>query len=211
MSSRERTHSRVLLAVGAALYLQGCGATGAYPPLQRIESSSKPRSGACLTPEEENLLEEACCALDAGEPAALSSRFPTSRSALVLEELLRRQMARRRAEPELRPQPRIEPPPSAPRDEPGSRRAFLEARVLVEKGKLKEACDRLEDAVALDPGNEEHRAELVAAYKQLGLELYGKGDYRRASVYWTRALEIRPDDEEAQRFLRRANQVIENR
>jgi tetratricopeptide (TPR) repeat protein len=211
MSSRERTHSRVLLAVFAAASVQGCLAPRPSPPYYGYQASQEPRPRISLTPEEEALLEEACCALDSGEPAALSSRFPSSRSALVLEELLRRQMARRRPEPELRPQPRIEPPPSAPRDESGSRRAFLEARVLVEKGKQEEACDRLEDAVALDPGNEEHRAELVAAYKQLGLELYGKGDYRRASVYWTRALEIRPDDEEAQRFLRRAHRVIENR
>ena len=210
MSSRPRTHSRVLPGIVMAISV-GCAPRPSPPYYGYPLASEKPRPQVSLTPEEEALLEEACCAFDSGESAALSSRFPTSRSALVIEELLRRQMARRRPEPELRPQPRIEPPPSGPRDEPGARKAFLEARVLLEKGKLEDACDRLEDAVALDPGNEEHRAALVAAYKQLGLELYGKGDSRRASVYWTRALEIRPDDEETLRFLRRASRVNENR
>jgi len=224
MSSRPRTRSHVLLAVGLApLFLQGCRVPRAYPPLQRIGPAyQQPRTQVDLTPEEEALLEEACCALDSGESAALSSRFPSSRSALILEELLRRQMARRKPETQLPASgasggaPRPSPPgaaqvASAPRDAPGARRAFLEARLHVEKGEMEDACARLEDARALDPANAEYQAALVSASKQLGLELYGKGDFRRACVLWRRVLEIRPDDEEAQRFLRRASRVIENR
>ena len=111
---RERTHSRVLLAVGAALYLQGCGVTGAYHDSQRIESSSKPRSEACLTPEEENLLEEALRTRRGRAGRALVA-IPDQPLRLVLEELLRRHMARRRPEPELRPRPRSTPAFRAPR------------------------------------------------------------------------------------------------
>jgi tetratricopeptide (TPR) repeat protein len=220
MSSRQRTRSHVLLAVVMASSLQGCRMPGAFPPLRTIEpASQQPRTQAHLTPDEEALLDEACCALDSGESAALSSRFPSSRSALILEELLRRQMARKKTETPLpassastgAPQPPPSPPPSTPRDAPGGRRVFLEARLLIEKGEMEDACARLEDALALDPGNAEYQTALVSASKQLGLELYGKGDYRRACVFWRRVLEIRPDDEEARRFLRRAGRVIENR
>ena len=214
MSSRKRTHSCVLLAVVAAPSLHGCLAPRPSPPYYGKQfPSQNARTQPSLTSEEEALLEEACCAVDAGESAALSSLFPSSRSALVLEEFLRRQMARKRPEPRAQPEPtfRPKPSPSGPRDEPGARRALLEARALVEKGKMEEACDRLEDAVALDPGNEECEEALASAYKRLGLELYGKGDTGRASVYWRRTLEIRPDDEEARRFLGRASRVIQNR
>jgi len=216
MSSGRLTRNHILLAVVMAPSLQGCRTTGAYSPLQRIgPASQQPRAHVLLTPEEEVLLEEAGCALDAGESAALSSRFPSSRSALILEELLRRQMARKKPETQLpassAPGSAPRPQPSPPRDEPGGRRAFLEARLLVEKGEMEDACARLEDALALDPGNVGYQAALVSASKQLGLELYGKGDVRRACVFWRRALEIRPDDEETKRFLRRANRVIENR
>ena len=213
MSSRQRTLSQVLLAVVLVPSLQGCRVTRAYPPLRRIEpASQQPRTQAHLTPEEEALLDEACCALDSGESAALSSLFPSSRSALILEELLRRQMARRNPEPQPPPSPpRDVRVPSAPRDAQGARRAFLEGKLLVEKGEMEDACARLEDALALDRANAEYQSALVSASKQLGLELYGKGNFRRACVLWRRVLEIRPDDEEAKRFLRRASRVIENR
>ena len=188
---RERTHSRVLLAVGAALYLQGCGVTGAYPlaPENRIflEASQRglPDPGGGKPPR------GACCALDAGEPAALSSRFPTSRSASSSRSSSGGTWLEGGPSPSSGPG--LESGPRLPRPtmNPGRAGRSLEARVLVEKESWRPAIASGMPSRST-PENKSTRAELVAAYKHLGLQLYGKGDYRRASVYWTRASRSAP-------------------
>jgi tetratricopeptide (TPR) repeat protein len=88
-----------------------------------------------------------------------------------------------------------------------ARRHEAQAKALVKQGRNEDARLLLERAHALDLENAEITESLVTLLKQMGLESYGTGDAVQAAAFWRRATEIRPDDAEAQRFLKRANDV----
>jgi Flp pilus assembly protein TadD len=78
---------------------------------------------------------------------------------------------------------------------------------MIQGGRVEEARELLEQARALNPGNEEVADTLFSVLKGIGLEFYSKGDAAQAVGVWRRALEIRPGDAELLRFLKRADSV----
>jgi tetratricopeptide (TPR) repeat protein len=161
-----------------------------------------------LSEESERLLEHAAMileALDAGsyalaaqETQRLSASFPGSGDAWLIQILLERRLAQLKSGDAVAASASLT-----------AKRHEMQARSLIKQGRNEDARLLLERAHALDPANSEVAESLVSLLKQMGLERYGVGDPVQATALWRRALEIRPDDAETQRFLKRADAVKE--
>ncbi len=89
-------------------------------------------------------------------------------------------------------------------------RSYEKAGRLQKENRIEEAFQAFESAYSLDPENPQIISGFVSFLKQMGLDLYSKGKWKEAVVYWKRVLEIRPSDVEARRFLKRAEAVNQN-
>lgn len=87
---------------------------------------------------------------------------------------------------------------------------YEKADRLQKESQIEDAFQAFERAYSLDPENPQIISGFVSFLKQMGLELYSKGEWKKAVVYWRRVLEIRPSDVEARRFLKRAEAVNQN-
>jgi tetratricopeptide (TPR) repeat protein len=155
-----------------------------------------------LSEDAERLLEHATLileAIDAGsysmaaeETQRMSAAFPGSRDSWLIQILLERRLAQLQS--------------GASASLTASKQE-AQARGLIKQGRKEEARLLLERAHALDPRNAGVVESLVSVLKQMGLERYGAGDAVQAAALWRRAVEIRPTDEEARRFLKRADDV----
>jgi tetratricopeptide (TPR) repeat protein len=180
------------------------GAVEVGPPAPPEPMASATADG--LSEDAERLLERAGMileALDAGsyplaaqETQRLSATFPGNAGALLIQVLFERRLAQLKSGDA-----------GAASASLTAKRHEAQAKTLVKQGRNEDARVLLERAHALDPENAEIADSLVSLLKQMGLELYGDGDAIQAAELWRRAQEIKPDDAEVQRFLRRADTV----
>jgi tetratricopeptide (TPR) repeat protein len=144
-------------------------------------------------------------ALDAGsysfaveETQRLSASFPGNKDAWLIQILLERRLAQLKSGDAVAASASLT-----------ARRLEVQAKGFIRQGRNEDARLLLERAHALDQGNAEVTESLISLLKQMGLERYGAGDALQATALWKRALEIKPDDAETQRFLKRADAVKE--
>jgi tetratricopeptide (TPR) repeat protein len=135
-------------------------------------------------------------ALAARETQRLAQDYPDNPEARLLQVLFERRLAQLKSSDA-----------SAASASLTARRLGDQARGLIRQGRNEEARLLLERAHGLDAEDSDVAEDLVALLKQMGVEIYGSGDADKASALWRRALEIRPNDPEAKRFLQRADAV----
>lgn len=174
---------------------QGIGKAGLSAEDEALlERNLLERSNRVLDQLDQGDLVEAAKELD-----GLREAIPDYPPAELFETFLRARLAEARA--------RREPVTPSATDTTAADEKLTRAREMIQEGRVDEARELLEQARALNPGNEEVADTLFGVLKGIGLEFYSKGDAAQAVGVWRRALEIRPGDAELLRFLERADSV----
>jgi tetratricopeptide (TPR) repeat protein len=98
----------------------------------------------------------------------------------------------------------------SPQQEQRVANTYKDAQEAFERGELQEAIEEWEAVEQLAPNYLSVRKYLVAAYKFVGVELYGQKRREEALAVWRKAVQLDPDNGEIKEYIDRTQNEIDN-